>query len=191
MRHISVSDDAKAVITSDFDKKHLQMWKCEWSTAIVNTGPILFMKSHPLNVECKKGFSAEDGVVVLSVSVSGVAYIWNFNMSSDDEVKPTKISVQKTANELHSTPGKARKNRASIFAAKVHALSSDDQVTVLVAYGSINFPKFSFLDIPRTGDDVVITAGEDATESTTIAEQNATPEGRGRMVMLVSCMLVH
>ncbi|KAL8117321.1 hypothetical protein AgCh_015283 [Apium graveolens] len=179
VRHISVSDDAKAIITSDFDKKHLQTWKCEWSTAIIKTGPILLMKSHPVNVECKKGFSSEDGVVVLSVSVSGVTYIWNFDMSSDDEVKPTKISVQKSTNELHSTPGKARKNRASIFAAKIHALNSDDQVTVLVAYGSVNSPKFSFLEMPRKGEDVVITAGEDATELTTISEQNGTPEGRG------------
>lgn len=178
VRHISVSDDAKAIITSDLDKKHLQMWRCEWSTGIVNTGPILFMKSHPLNVECKKGLS-EDGVVVLSVSVSGVTYIWNLNMSADDEVKPTKISVQKTANEPHSTPGKSRKNRTSIFAARIHALNSDDQATVLVAYGSINSPKFSFLDIPRTGEDIVITATEDATEATTIAKQNGTPEGRG------------
>ncbi|KAK1364064.1 Utp12 domain-containing protein [Heracleum sosnowskyi] len=179
VRHISVSDDAKAIITSDLDKKHLQMWKCEWSTGIVNTGPILSMKSHPLNVECKKGSSAEDGVVVLSVSVSGVTYIWNFNMSSDDEVNPTKISVQKTANELNSTPGKARKNRASIFAARIHALNSDDQATVLVAYGSMNSPKFSFLDIPRMGEDVVITADKDAIELTSIAEQNVTPEGGG------------
>lgn len=179
VQHISVSDDAKAIITSDLDKKHLQMWRCEWSPGTVNTGPVLSMKGHPVNVECKKGFSAEDGVVVLSVSVLGVTYIWNFNMSSDDEVKPTKISVQKTANELHSTPGKSRKNRASIFAARINALNSDDQVTVLVAYGSINSPKFSFLDVPRTGEDVVITAREDAIELTTIAKQNETPEGRG------------
>lgn len=191
MQHISVSDDAKAIITSDLDKKHLQMWRCEWSPGTVNTGPVLSMKGHPVNVECKKGFSAEDGVVVLSVSVLGVTYIWNFNMSSDDEVKPTKISVQKTANELHSTPGKSRKNRASIFAARINALNSDDQVTVLVAYGSINSPKFSFLDVPRTGEDVVITAREDAIELTTIAKQNETPEGRGRTVMSVSCLLAH
>lgn len=191
MRHISVSDDAKAVITSDLDEKHLQMWKCELSTGIVNAGPILVMKSHPLNVECKKDLSAKDCVVVLSVSVSGVAYIWNLNLSSDHEVKPTKISVQQTANEPHSTPGKARKNRASIVAARIHALSSDNGVTILVAYGSINSPKFSFLDTPRTGEDVVITAMEDPVELTTVGEQNGTPEGRGRTVMVVSCLLVH
>ncbi|WOH09834.1 hypothetical protein DCAR_0729293 [Daucus carota subsp. sativus] len=179
VRHISISDDAKAIITSNVDEKHLQVWKCGLSTGTVNPGTILFMKSHPLNVECKKGFSAEDGVVVLSVSVSGPTYIWNLNTSSDNEVKPTKISVQKTANEVNGTPGKSRKNRALIVAARIHALNSDGQVTVLVAYGSINSPKFSFLDIPRTGEDVVITAGEDTVELTTIGEQNGTPEDRG------------
>lgn len=78
-----------------------------------------------------------------------------------------------------------------IVAARIHALNSDGQVTVLVAYGSINSPKFSFLDIPRTGEDVVITAREDTVELTTIGEQNGTPEDRGRAVMLVSCLIVH
>lgn len=188
MQHISVSDDAKAIVTSGIGEKHLQVWKLELSIGSVSSGPILSMRHSPLTIECKNGCSGEDGLVVLSVSDSGVAYIWNLKTSSDDDVKPIKITVKanKAETDLHNS-GRARKSRTSIIAARIHSLESNGQVTALITYGSADSPQFSLLDIPHTGEDIVITATEGAVESNTGTEQNGVPARTGRKDILVSC----
>lgn len=180
VQHISVSDDAKAIVTSGIGEKHLQVWKLELSIGSVSSGPILSMRHSPLTIECKNGCSGEDGLVVLSVSDSGVAYIWNLKTSSDDDVKPIKITIKanKAETDLHNS-GRARKSRISIIAARIHALESNGQVTALITYGSADSPQFSLLDIPHTGEDIVITATEGAVESNTSTEQNGVPAGTG------------
>lgn len=188
MQHISVSDEAKAIVASGFTEKHLQLWKHESSTGSVTSGPTLAMRHSPLAIECKNG--GGDGLVVLAVSDSGVAYIWNLKTFSDDDVKPVKITAKasKAEIDLHNSGG-ARNSRIPIIAARIHALESNDQVTALITYGSADSPQFSFVDIPDIAEDIVITARESGEENNTTTEQIAVPRGKGRNE--ISFLLAH
>ncbi|GFY96990.1 hypothetical protein Acr_11g0012960 [Actinidia rufa] len=153
-QHISISDDAKTIVTSGVGEKHLQVWKCDlsngaaldlskkhlqvWndlSNGAVSKGPVLSMRHHHF-LNARVVPMEKTVLVILSVSKSGVAYVWNLKASSEEEVIPTKVTV------------KASKG-------------SDGQVTVLVAYGSADCPQFSFLDISNPSEDIVITAGDE------------------------------
>ncbi|PSS17879.1 WD repeat-containing protein [Actinidia chinensis var. chinensis] len=157
-QHISISDDAKTIVTSGVGEKHLQVWKCDLSNGAVSKGPVLSMRHHPLAFECKSGANGEDSLVILSVSKSGVAYVWNLKASSEEEVIPTKVTVKASKGKME-VQNSGSDGRLPVMAARLHALGSDGQVTVLVAYGSADCPQFSFLDISNPSEDIVITAG--------------------------------
>lgn len=165
VQYISISDDAN-VVTSGFGEKHLQVWRCELSTGGVSSGPVLSMRHPPLTIECKNGCNGEDDLVVLSVSESGVAYIWNLKTFSEEDAIPTKITVKsnKAETDSHSS-GKSRKSRSSIIAARLHTLGTDGQLTTLIVYGSIDSPQFELVDIANPGEDIVITARDEAVKT--------------------------
>ncbi|CAH1442569.1 unnamed protein product [Lactuca virosa] len=150
VNHMFMLDDTNTIITSVFGDKNLHVWKNG------SSGPVLSMRHPPLAIECKNGCN-EDVLVVLSVSESGIAYIWNLKISSTENVVPTKIKVEGSKSETDpNASGKKKKNKASILAARLNSIDGDDRVTVLVVYGSINSPQFTLLDVTSPGEDIVI-----------------------------------
>ncbi|XP_052183706.1 uncharacterized protein LOC127795830 isoform X2 [Diospyros lotus] len=175
LHHISIADEVKTIITSGSGQKHLQVWKCDLSTGAVIKGPVLSMRRPPIALECKNG--ANEEVVVLSVSESGVAYLWNLKTISEEEITPTKVTVKPSRDEMDLQNDRStRKSRFSIMAARLHALESDGRVTVLIAYGSTVCPQFSLLDISSSGEDIVVSPGNEMKKtSQTIQENGALP----------------
>ncbi|KAF5931495.1 hypothetical protein HYC85_027666 [Camellia sinensis] len=171
VQHISISDDAKTIVTSGPGEKHLQVWKCDLSTGVISKGPILSMRHPPIAFECKNSTNGEDVLVVLSVSESGVAYVWNLKSISEEEISPVKVTVKASKGEM-DLQNSGKKSRFSIMAARLHAVENDGRVTALIAYGSTDSPQFSFLDISNPAEDIVITAGDETkkTSSETIQE---------------------
>ncbi|XP_057514441.1 uncharacterized protein LOC130796154 isoform X3 [Actinidia eriantha] len=160
VQHISISDDAKTIVTSGVGEKHLQVWKCDLSNGAVSKGPVLSMRHPPFALECKSGANGEDSLVILSVSKSGVAYVWNLMASFEEEVIPTKVTVRASKGKME-LQNSGSDIHLSVMAARLHAVGTDGRVTVLVAYGSADFLQFSFLDISNPAEDIVITAGDE------------------------------
>ena len=79
MQHISILDDKNIIITSGAGDKNLQVWKNESSSETVTTGHNLSMRPPPLATKCKNGDG--DDLFVLSVSESGIGYVWNVETS--------------------------------------------------------------------------------------------------------------
>ena len=48
VEHISISSDAKNLVTSDFKGKHLQVWKCDLNSGSLCRGPTLPIRHPPL-----------------------------------------------------------------------------------------------------------------------------------------------
>lgn len=158
-------EDTKVIITSDLNDKNLKVWKNDSSTETVTSGPVLSMRHPPLAIECKNG-NNEDGLVVLSVSELGIAYIWNLKTLSEGDIVPTKIKVEasKSENDLNASGKKTKKHHNSILAARLNSIDGDDQVTVCIAYGSLNSPQFALVEVTSPGDDIVVDATGDIQE---------------------------
>lgn len=154
----------------------------------MSSGPTLPMRHAPLLLECHHGCNEDDDLVVLAVSGSGAAYIWNLNASSEDEIRPTKITV-KTTNKENSESSK--KKRASIIASRLQPLGDDKQIKALVTYGSIDHPQFSFISVSNSGENIVLNV-VDETDS---VQQQDSPSGKGLMysfmfLVYASCTLL-
>ncbi|GAV65984.1 Utp12 domain-containing protein [Cephalotus follicularis] len=158
VQYISISDDAKAILISEFGEKHLQVWTFDLNSKTSSRGPVLSMRRPPLSFECKNGYDGERGLFVLAVSDSGVAYIWNLNTISQDEVNPKKITVKAKPSEVYQNTANAKKNRINIIAARLCAIQPDKAVSVLISYGSIDSPQFDHVNVSDPGEDIVITA---------------------------------
>lgn len=163
MQFVSISNNAKTVVTSGFGEKTIQLWKCDLSSKSVSGGPVLSMRHPPLAFECKNiGEEKEDGSVVLAISEAGVVYVWNMKIISQGEITPTRITVKGNKTETGHQEGKsAKKSRTSVFAARLHALEDEKQLRALIAYGSINSPRFSLVDISNSGENIVVTAKDE------------------------------
>ncbi|KAJ9190074.1 hypothetical protein P3X46_001308 [Hevea brasiliensis] len=163
VHYVSIANNAKTIITSGFGEKNLHVWRYDLSSKSVNSGPVLPMRHAPLAFECKNsGEEKEDGLVVLALSGSGVVYVWNLKTISQDEVNPTKITVKANKTETDQLKGEnAKKSRISIFAAKLHDLEDDKQSTAVIAYGSIDSPQFSIVNISNSGENIVVGATDE------------------------------
>ncbi|PWA97658.1 small-subunit processome, Utp12 [Artemisia annua] len=155
VQHISMLDDKNIIITSGAGDKNLQVWKYGSSSETVTTGPILSMRHPPLAIECKNGDG--DILFVLSVSESGIGYVWKVETSSEENIVPTKIKVEaaKSASDLIGSE-KTKKRHVSILAANLNPIGGDDQVSVGIVYGSLNSPQFTSVDFASPGEDVNI-----------------------------------
>lgn len=164
VQHMSMSEDTNVIITSRFGDKNLQVWKNEESTEIVTSGPILSMRHPSLAIECKNGSNGDD-LAVLSVSESGVAYIWNLKNSSEGNIVPAKIKVEASKSETDPNVSGKKKRHTSILAARLSSVDSDDRVTTLIVYGSINSPQFTSVDVTSPGEDIVVDARANVQEN--------------------------
>ncbi|PNX94897.1 WD repeat-containing protein 43-like, partial [Trifolium pratense] len=156
IHRVSISNDAKYIITSDSVSKHLQVWRRDLILGTVSSGPKLPFKHAPLVLDCHLGCNEEDDLVVSAVMSSGGAYIWkNLNASSEDQVHRTKITL-KTENGESS-----KKMRTSIIASRFQSTGEDKQMKALVTYGSVDHPQFTVLNISDLGEDVVLNVGDE------------------------------
>uniref|UniRef100_A0A0R0IYX3 Small-subunit processome Utp12 domain-containing protein n=1 Tax=Glycine max TaxID=3847 RepID=A0A0R0IYX3_SOYBN len=176
---ISISSDAKNLVTSDFEGKHLQVWKCDLNSGNVGRGPTLPIRHPPLILDCHSGCNKED-VVVLAVTGRGSAYIWNLNASSEDQIQPTKLNTKTKIVETEKENGVSSKKRhASIIASRLQPVEEDKQIKALVTYGSVDHPQFSVLNISNSGENIVLYVG-DETDS---VQQHDSPSGKAAIPM--------
>ncbi|KAI5392521.1 uncharacterized protein LOC127107611 isoform X2 [Lathyrus oleraceus] len=159
---VSLSNDAKYLITSDSEAKHLKVWKCDLSSGTVSSGPTLSSRHAPLVLDCHLGGNEEDDLVVSAVT-SGGTYIWkNLNASSEDQVHRTKITSKTEKVESEKENGvSSKKKRTSIIASRFQSTGEDGQMKALVTYGSADHPKFTVLNISDLGENVVLNVGDE------------------------------
>ncbi|XVF86509.1 hypothetical protein PTKIN_Ptkin18bG0046600 [Pterospermum kingtungense] len=167
---ICMSNDAKTVVTSGFGETNLQIWSCDLSSKIVSGGYFISMPRPPLAFECKNNGREDGGCVILAVSKSGIAYVWNLETISQENVKPTKITVKadKAEGDQQNTAS-ARKSHTSIISARLHPPCLGQDVVVLVAYGPLDCPQFSLVNVSKAGENIAINA-VDQTETGPIQE---------------------
>ncbi|TXG69237.1 hypothetical protein EZV62_004172 [Acer yangbiense] len=172
---ISISDDAKTIVTSGSGEKHLQVWRCDFNSKTSSGGPVLSMRHPPLAIECKKGCNEES--VILALSESGVAYVWHLkNDSQGEEINPAKITVKANKADVDQQNSvNMKKSRTAIFAARLNAVETDGRVIALIGYGSIDSPQFSLVNIGIPGENIVIAAGDAADD----VQENGLPTGKG------------
>ncbi|XP_062089806.1 uncharacterized protein LOC133796347 isoform X2 [Humulus lupulus] len=160
----SISDDASALVTSGSRDKHLQVWSLDKNSGTVSRGSVLSMKHTPLSFQCKDGCNGKSSTVVLAVSKSGVAYVWHLNSLLEEEVNPIKVTCKVNEDEKALQNSESVKNgRVSIFAARLQSLDATKDMKALIAFGSIDHPQFSLVDISKSGQDVVINASDETT----------------------------
>lgn len=162
MQYISISDDAKMIVTSEAGEKNLQVWSCDLSSKTITKGPVLSMARSPLALECKVCTNEQNGPVVLALSKSGVAYIWNLKVTSQEEVTPAKITVNSNKTESdNQNSSSGKKSSTSIMTARLHAVE-EKRIIALVAYGSTVYLQISMVNVSNPGDDIVITARDES-----------------------------
>ena len=94
VQSIWISNDANTIVTSGFGEKHLQVWNYDLNSKTISKGHVLSMKHLPVVFECKHGWNEDDGLVILSVSSSGITYLWNLKTTLAQRYNPTKIMVK-------------------------------------------------------------------------------------------------
>ncbi|CAL0308779.1 unnamed protein product [Lupinus luteus] len=157
IQYVSIASGAKAVVTSDLEGKHLQVWRCDLNSGTVTSGPTLPVRHSPLFFECHHGYNEEDDLVVLAVSGSSTTYVWHLSAFSEEVIQPTKITVKADKENSESS----KKKRGSIIASRLQPLGEDKQLKALVVYGSVDHPRFSVLDISNSGENIVLNAGDE------------------------------
>ncbi|KAK7282415.1 hypothetical protein RIF29_11161 [Crotalaria pallida] len=168
VQNVSISSDAKALVTSDFESKNLKVWRCNLNSGTVISGPTLCMRHSPLVFECHHGCNEEDDLAVVAVSGSGAACIWNLSLSSEDEIRPTKITVKINKQNNESS----KKTHSSIIASRLQPFGEDKQMKALVAYGSVDHPQFTIFNISNSGENIVLNAGDEID----YVQQDGSPE---------------
>lgn len=145
----------------------------------------LSMKNPPIMLECRNSFK-DDGLVILSVSEGGVAYIWDLMTISQADVTPSRIVVKSVEAEIDQQKS-AKKNRIPIIAARLHDLNKDGQISVIVAYGSPSVPQFNLLEITDPGEEVVITAKNETSGPGVVVgpQENGNSRAEGLMCVCV------
>ncbi|XP_016459035.1 uncharacterized protein LOC107782652 isoform X2 [Nicotiana tabacum] len=167
-----LSDDAQFAVTAGLGERQLQVWKLDFGERAADYGQVLSMKHPPIIVECRKNCKGEDGMVVLAISEKGVCYVWNFESVTDEVVKPIKITVKASKGETEKKTGRAKKNIAPIIAARLHVLDRDAHLRALIAYGSVESPEFTSVDISSPGEDIVIAAVDQAEKVLAAVQEN-------------------
>ncbi|KAL4336051.1 hypothetical protein GQ457_07G032160 [Hibiscus cannabinus] len=173
VQYISISNDAKTIVTSGVGETNLQLWSCDLNSKTVSCGSVISIPRPPLAFECKNSGSEEGGSVILAVSESGIAYLWNLDTISQDDIKPTKITVKsdKAAGDQQKSES-SKKSRNPIISARIHAPGMGQEVVALIAYGPLDSPKFTLVNVSKAGENIVINA-MDQTETGTIQENEA------------------
>ncbi|KAK6795489.1 hypothetical protein RDI58_008942 [Solanum bulbocastanum] len=180
-QHIWLSNDAQCAVTAGFGEKQLQVWKLDFGKRSAGYGHVVSMKHPPVMVECRNNCKGEDGMVVLATSEKGVCYVWNFESDTDEAAKPIKITVKASKGETDERAGRARKNLVPVIAARLHALDRDAHLRALIAYGSVDTPEFTSVDISSPGEDIIIAAGDQTEKAVASFQENGHAKKGGDM----------
>ena len=87
-------ENGKELLKFPNDLEFVQsIWISNDANTIVTHPPAVF--------ECKHGWNEDGGLVILSVSSLGIAYLWNLKTTSAQGYNPTKIMVK--TKEARST----------------------------------------------------------------------------------------
>ncbi|XP_057454205.1 uncharacterized protein LOC130745828 isoform X2 [Lotus japonicus] len=165
VQYVSISNDAEDLVTLDVEGKHLQVWRCDLNSGTVSSGPTLPVRHSPLVFECHRGCNKEDDLAVLAVTGSGAAFMWNLNLkaSSEDQIKPTKVTAKMKKVETNMENSESsKKRRTPIIASRLQPVGEDKQIKALVTYGSIDHPHFTVLNVGNSGEDIVLDVGEES-----------------------------
>ncbi|MCD9560381.1 hypothetical protein HAX54_019007 [Datura stramonium] len=170
-QRIWLSNDAQFAVTAGFGEKQLQVWKLDFRKRAADYGHVVSMKHPPVMVECRNSCKGEDDIVVLAISEKGFCYIWNFESVTDEVAKPIKITVKSSKGEADERTGRAKKN-LPVIAARLHALDGDAHLRASIAYGSVESPEFTSVDISSPGEDIVIAAGDQIEKEVAAVQEN-------------------
>ncbi|KAI7750770.1 hypothetical protein M8C21_028343 [Ambrosia artemisiifolia] len=171
--HLSNLEDTNVIITSS-SSDNLSVHINELGNKKATDGPVLLMKDRPLTIDCKSGSNGEN-LFVLSVSDSGIAYIWNMKTKSQATINPTKIKV-----EANDTSGETNKNYNSILASRLISINGDDLAAILIVYGSLHSPRFASVDVTSPGEDIVVDSSGNIQENGVNDEKDQKARGKKR-----------
>ncbi|VAH77918.1 unnamed protein product [Triticum turgidum subsp. durum] len=153
---MSVSDEAHALVSYTDNNKEVKVWSCDHQNCTVISTVSLAMHTQPKTVECKRSTSYEAGGIVLAVSKKGVAYVWDLQTLSQDQVLPTKISVKKSLD---------KKGRVSIILARLCDAEEDNIIKVHVVFGSLDCLQFKIVVLGENCEGINLVAESDALAS--------------------------
>ncbi|KAJ8553645.1 hypothetical protein K7X08_024323 [Anisodus acutangulus] len=74
--------------------------------------------------------------------------------------------------ETDERAGRAKNNIVPVIAARLHALGRDAHLRALIAYGSVDCPEFTSVDISSPGEDIVIAAGDQTGKEVAAVQEN-------------------
>ncbi|XP_065867659.1 uncharacterized protein [Euphorbia lathyris] len=160
VQHIAVSNRAETMVTSGVGEKQLRVWRCDCRSKTVIRGPVLLMQHPPLALNCYNKIIESEDATILAVSDSGVVYIWNLKTISEDDVSPTKITVEHYKNLNQQMDEHSKKSDISIFAARFY-YTEEEQLIVLIAFGSIYSPNFRKVNVNNFGENIVVRASDE------------------------------
>lgn len=159
VQNIASSDGGEAFVSSGLGEKQLHLWESNQGKRTGTLLATLSMKCPPVMLQCRNSYK-NDGLVILSVSEAGVAYIWDLMTISQEDVTPSRIVVKSDKAESDQQKS-AKKNRIPVIAARLHDLNKDDHISVIIAYGSPSVLQFNLLEVTDPGEEVVIMARDE------------------------------
>ena len=162
VQYISMSNDAKTIVTSGFGKTNLQVWSCDLSSKTVSGGSVISMPRTPLAYECKNNGSKDGSCVILAISKFGISYVWNLETISQDNVEPTKTTAKadKAEGDQQESASSRKSHNSPIFA-RLHASDMGQEIVALIAYGPLDCPQFSLVNVSKTGEYCYKCCGSD------------------------------
>lgn len=160
VRAMMFTDDGKYIISSAAGERHVTMWKCDGSNGTGAAACVLSMEHPAVALDCKTFGEDTEGLSVLAVSETGVAYIWRGQSVQElGLAKPSKVTVSSEEVEILAT--NLRKNsKLCIFAARLQDVTNEDSVMVLVAYGNSVKPLFERLKLEKKDRDIILSASD-------------------------------
>lgn len=160
VRAMLFTENGKYIISSAAGERHVTMWKCDGSSGTGAAACVLSMEQPAVALDCKTFGEDGEGLSVLAVSETGVAYIWRAQSVQElGLVKPSKIMVSSEEVETQGTKPK-RNSKLCIFAARLQEVISEDSVMVLVAYGNSAKPIFERLKLEKQDRDIILSASQ-------------------------------
>ncbi|GLJ14877.1 hypothetical protein SUGI_0242040 [Cryptomeria japonica] len=160
VRVMMFATSGKHIISSAAGERHVAVWKCDGSKESRAAACVLSMEQPAVALDCKAFGDDGEGLSVLAVSESGVAYIWHSESVEElTSAKPSKVTVS-LGKEDSSISKSLRKSKPCVFAAKLQGIGSDSSLAVLVAYGNLVKPSFERLEVMKKGKDIILSASE-------------------------------
>lgn len=156
VQYVAASDGGNAFVSSGSGEKQLHVWEHNQENKSATLVAVLSMRYPPIMLECR---NKDEGLVVLSVSEAGIAYVWDLTAISQAEVTPSTI-VAKSAKAESNQQKSAKKNSIPVIAARLRDLDKAGLISVIVAYGSSTDPRFYLMEVTDPGEELVISTDE-------------------------------